>query len=148
MKNFEIENFRNFWSQKFSFSYKFQWKFSGKCFFLISNFLFFSKSCSNFFRFQKKSMIFFIDRGKFFLRRRWSLLERPENELEKDNRDHCPKKLRTKFFSQLWNDILISGVWTWVWDSVARTRRTRWGRGRAWAPGRSHGIGHLWTDYL
>ena len=42
----------------------------------------FSKSCSNFFHFQKKLMIFFMDRGSFSVRRRWDRLEVSVLQLE------------------------------------------------------------------
>ena len=41
----------------------------------------FSENISNFFRFQKKSMIFFIDRSKIVLRSEHAQVERPNNEL-------------------------------------------------------------------
>ena len=69
----------NFWDQKFSefFDLKnfknFHWKlnenenFRDRKIFDLKK-TFFSKSVSNFFRFQKKTMIFFIDRSKILLR--------------------------------------------------------------------------------
>ena len=46
----------------------------------------FSENSSNFFRFQKKTMIFFIDGSKILLRFECAFLEYPEIELERGTR--------------------------------------------------------------
>ena len=81
MEIFEMKKTEIFRSRKFR---NFHWKlYENEIDEKISkskNFDFFK--CRQLFSFSKKSMIFFIDRGKIVMRRRCRWLERPQNEFQ------------------------------------------------------------------